>query len=101
MEEKVIKLISDATKVDQLMMEPYKRIVIMHIVIIFGGLGIQALGSPIPLLLLLIALKIGIKMLLSVTRPKLPGLLVNALPVPICAKFPNVELPDDPLIGEP
>jgi len=43
---------------DKLMAQPYKRIITMHVVIIFGGMGIQALGSPWPLLLLLISLKV-------------------------------------------
>ncbi len=45
---------------DKLMIEPYRRIIILHVVVIFGGLGIETLGSPLPLLLLLIALKIGV-----------------------------------------
>lgn len=39
--------------------QPYKRIVIMHITIIFGGFLVMALGSALPALLLLIALKPG------------------------------------------
>lgn len=41
-----------------LMSAPYKRIVILHIAIIFGGLGIQALGEPVALLLVLVLLKV-------------------------------------------
>lgn len=39
--------------------EPYKRIIIMHVTIIFGGFLVMALGSALPALLLLIALKLG------------------------------------------
>lgn len=39
--------------------EPYKRIIIMHVTIIFGGFLVMALGSALPALLLLIAMKLG------------------------------------------
>lgn len=41
-----------------LMSRPYKRIVLMHVVIIAGGVPIMMLGSPVPLLCILIVLKI-------------------------------------------
>jgi hypothetical protein len=41
-----------------LMTSPYKRIMVLHIAIIAGGMGVMALGSPLPLLLVLIAGKI-------------------------------------------
>jgi hypothetical protein len=43
----------------KLMSQPYKRIVITHVAIIAGGLPVMALGSPAPLLVVLIAIKIG------------------------------------------
>ena len=49
-----------------LMSAPYKRIVILHIAIIFGGFGVMALGSPMPLLLLLVALKLGLDVWLHI-----------------------------------
>ncbi len=37
---------------------PYKRIVLMHVTILAGGIPIMALGSPLPLLFILLFLKI-------------------------------------------
>lgn len=44
----------------QIMGEPYKRVVILHVVILFGGIAAQATGSGVVPLLLLIALKTGV-----------------------------------------
>ena len=42
----------------QLMGQPYSRIVILHIAIIVGGMPTMILGSPLPLLVALVLLKI-------------------------------------------
>ena len=44
--------------IGKLMSRPYKRIVLMHVAIIAGGVPIMMLGSPVPLLCILIMLKI-------------------------------------------
>jgi hypothetical protein len=43
-----------------LMFQPYARVVVLHLTIIFGGMLLMSLGSPRPGLLLLVALKIGV-----------------------------------------
>ena len=43
-----------------LMSQPYKRIVILHVALIFGGWVTMALGSPIGVLLILVILKTGV-----------------------------------------
>jgi hypothetical protein len=43
-----------------LMFQPYTRVVILHVVIIFGGFLIVSLGAPTAALALLVVLKIGI-----------------------------------------
>ena len=40
--------------------EPYKRVMVLHVTIIFGGWVILLLGSPVPALVLLVALKAGV-----------------------------------------
>ncbi len=47
----------DAAIPQAIMFSPYGRIVILHVTIIMGGLGAQALGDPIWALLLLVILK--------------------------------------------
>lgn len=39
--------------------EPYKRIMVMHVTIIFGGFLVMALGSALPALVLLVGLKLA------------------------------------------
>lgn len=46
------------TPLPELMSAPYRRVVVLHVAIILGGVGIEALGSPLPLLVLLVLLKI-------------------------------------------
>jgi len=45
---------------EALMQAPYSRVIVLHVVIIFGALLIQLLHSPLWALLLLIGLKIGV-----------------------------------------
>ena len=52
--------------VRDLMTAPYKRIVVLHVAILGGAFGVAALGSPWPLLLLLVALKLGLDVWLHV-----------------------------------
>jgi len=40
--------------------QPYKRVIVMHLTILFGGVLIHSLGSPLPALLLMVGLKTGI-----------------------------------------
>ncbi len=47
------------TNPDELMSAPYKRLVILHVTIILGGIAIDSLGEPLILLVLLILLKIA------------------------------------------
>ena len=47
----------------QLMGEPYGRVMIMHFAVILGALAVTALGEPVGLLLVLIALKVVIDVL--------------------------------------
>lgn len=44
----------------ELMLQPYARVVVLHIVIIFGGVLAMALGEPAVALALLVVLKIGV-----------------------------------------
>lgn len=42
------------------MMQPYARVVVLHVAIILGGIAATALGSPVWALLVLVGLKIGL-----------------------------------------
>ncbi len=46
--------------VSQLMFQPYSRIVVLHVALLVGGFLVGLFDSPLPGLLLLIALKIGL-----------------------------------------
>lgn len=54
---------------------PYKRVIILHVVILIGGVLIQLFGAPLWPLLLLIGLKIGIDM--AAHRAEHRDVLVN------------------------
>ena len=47
----------EGTTVSNLMVAPYKRIVVMHLTVIFGGWLVLALKTPMPALFLLVLLK--------------------------------------------
>lgn len=45
---------------ERVMVQPYGRIVLLHVTIIAGGVPVMLLGSPVPLLCILIGLKVVI-----------------------------------------
>jgi Family of unknown function (DUF6498) len=54
----------DEAALKQLMSAPYKRIVVLHIAIIIGGIGVMALGQPLTMLVVLVLLKLGVDVVL-------------------------------------
>ena len=42
------------------MIQPYKRVVMMHITVLFGGIVVSALGSPVVALVILVLMKIAL-----------------------------------------
>jgi hypothetical protein len=48
-----------ADGVKELMVKPYRRIVVLHITILAGGFALQALGQPIVGLMILVLVKTG------------------------------------------
>ena len=54
------------TTVNKLMTAPYKRIALLHIAVIAGGFLVMQLGSPLGLLLALVALKTGMDIMLHI-----------------------------------
>jgi hypothetical protein len=48
-----------AIEAKALMTQPYARVVVLHLVILFGGAASLALGEPVAALVLLVVLKIG------------------------------------------
>jgi hypothetical protein len=55
---------------DKLMGQPYTRIVLLHVAIIAAGMPVMLLGSPMPLLLILVVLKIGLDIFLHIKSHK-------------------------------
>ena len=51
------------TSPHQQMVAPYGRVVILHVAIIFGGMMVISMGSPLPALVILIAAKIVIDLI--------------------------------------
>ena len=56
----------------QQMAEPYRRLMVMHVTLIFGGMAIMALGQPIYALTLLVVLKIGIDLYAHLREHRAP-----------------------------
>ncbi|MEZ5541294.1 MAG: DUF6498-containing protein [Pseudomonadota bacterium] len=54
------------TSVSALMSAPYRRVALLHITVIAGGFLVQQLGSPLGLLLALVALKTGMDIMLHI-----------------------------------
>lgn len=45
--------------VQELMFQPYRRVIVLHVAVLFGGFAVMLLGAPILALFLLIGLKTG------------------------------------------
>jgi hypothetical protein len=54
----------ERTTLERLMNEPYRRLAVLHVAIIAGGFLVVRLGSPLGLLVALVALKLGMDIML-------------------------------------
>lgn len=66
---------------ENLMSAPYRRIIIMHVTIIFGGFATMALGTPVAALALLIGIKLLVDVWAHTKEHKIPffGTLLKAM----------------------
>lgn len=58
--------------VNQLMTAPYRRVAVLHMTVIAGGFLVKQLGSPLGLLLALVALKTGMDIMLHIRSHRAP-----------------------------
>jgi len=63
------------TSPQQLMMQPYARVVVLHITILAGGFAAKAAGAPVFALLVLIVLKTGIDLVAHLAERRKLGSL--------------------------
>jgi len=59
------------------MFMPYTRIIILHVVVLIGGIGAQATGNGWPLLLLLVVIKTAVDLAAHVAEHRDKGDLIN------------------------
>jgi hypothetical protein len=57
----------------QLMGQPYGRVIVLHMTILLGGLGIAFIGAPVVALLILIALKTAIDLAFHLAQHRTAG----------------------------
>ena len=62
-----------AETLNNLMMSPYQRVVILHVAVLFGGIAVEKLGSKIYLLVALVAIKTVVDIALHNREHKRPG----------------------------
>ncbi len=56
--------------VRRLMVMPYGRIIALHLTIIFGGIATMALGEPLWVLVILVAVKTAVDLKMHLTEHK-------------------------------
>jgi hypothetical protein len=56
----------------KLMFAPYKRVVVLHVVILVGGFFVQGMGQPLAPLVLLLVLKVAIDLAAHLTEHRAP-----------------------------
>jgi len=67
--------------VGSLMTAPYRRLMILHITVLLGGVAVTELGSPIYLVVVLVFVKIAIDLLLHRREHSAPGRAFAVMPV--------------------
>jgi hypothetical protein len=61
------------TSLNELMMQPYGRVIVLHLTIIFGGFLLTIIGSPVAGLIVLIVIKLGIDLFAHLAQHRVPG----------------------------
>jgi hypothetical protein len=61
------------TSLNELMMQPYGRVIVLHLTIIFGGFLLTIIGSPAAGLVILIVIKLGIDLFAHLAQHRAPG----------------------------
>ncbi len=59
--------------IEKLMGQPYQRIMLLHVAIVAGGAPVMLLGSPVPLLVILVGGKIAMDILLHTRSHRSPS----------------------------